>query len=589
LQADAQLAYLNRCNYIISIITEDSDLLVFGCKRVLFKMDHQGNGEELRMKNLSSCTELNFTNWTHEMFQTLCILSGCDYLNSVAGIGIKRAHLFVNQLHSYDKVIRRLKFEGKVTVPKNYEREFEMALLTFQHQRVFDREARKLVHLNPLPEGFHLKYGAAEFLGPAFDDEIACRVADGLIHPETKQAFAPVQPQLTTSNSIVNMTPRSVSLGFSTDAAASQSNTLNTYFMPATKASQRAFIQPRKAQDTINGRAVATLSAANNSSQLDFLNEFQYNSNNSGQDGKNSMNNDLNSAIPCRKRLTRTNVTDTRSSEESRRILSPAVVEREDIAPSTTVFAFAPKLSASKFFSGNKNDSNSTNNHIGNSLVTIIHTSSPSPIDCTKENIPDFSNILNDLLNDPLYCDNAKRKPVDIEKTSAKRFALQNMSNTANEQTTHNNFHLDRFRYSSSSTPLTILPLHRLSTPQPKRIDHSIDIDCSSPSSGAVSAASKNNNEKAINFLEQFRFNPNNNLNGSQSTSSSLIFASKHIVEIDCTQEEENLNANNPNNISMDEIESIESDSDYDHLHPSTSAGSRNASSYLTIEQQFAD
>ena len=35
-EADAQLAYLERIERIDGIITEDSDLLVFGCKYVLF-------------------------------------------------------------------------------------------------------------------------------------------------------------------------------------------------------------------------------------------------------------------------------------------------------------------------------------------------------------------------------------------------------------------------------------------------------------------------------------------------------------------------------------------------------------------------
>ena len=35
-EADAQLAYLEKVGHVSAIITEDSDLLVFGCKRVMF-------------------------------------------------------------------------------------------------------------------------------------------------------------------------------------------------------------------------------------------------------------------------------------------------------------------------------------------------------------------------------------------------------------------------------------------------------------------------------------------------------------------------------------------------------------------------
>lgn len=37
-EADAQLAFLNKADIAQAIITEDSDLLAFGCKKVL----HQG-------------------------------------------------------------------------------------------------------------------------------------------------------------------------------------------------------------------------------------------------------------------------------------------------------------------------------------------------------------------------------------------------------------------------------------------------------------------------------------------------------------------------------------------------------------------
>ena len=38
-EADAQLAYLSRKDLVDVIITEDSDLLAFGAKRILYKLD----------------------------------------------------------------------------------------------------------------------------------------------------------------------------------------------------------------------------------------------------------------------------------------------------------------------------------------------------------------------------------------------------------------------------------------------------------------------------------------------------------------------------------------------------------------------
>ena len=52
-EADIQLAYLDKINYVDCIITEDSDLLALGCKKVLYKLDLDTNiGLEIEIKNL---------------------------------------------------------------------------------------------------------------------------------------------------------------------------------------------------------------------------------------------------------------------------------------------------------------------------------------------------------------------------------------------------------------------------------------------------------------------------------------------------------------------------------------------------------
>ena len=49
-EADAQLAYMSHTGIIDVVVTEDSDLLTFGCRRVFFKMENNfGNGEEIDM------------------------------------------------------------------------------------------------------------------------------------------------------------------------------------------------------------------------------------------------------------------------------------------------------------------------------------------------------------------------------------------------------------------------------------------------------------------------------------------------------------------------------------------------------------
>lgn len=94
-EADAQLGFLYRNNYVDFVITEDGDSLVYGCRCVLFKLDN-GVGQEVDMNRLSQCQTLDFCGWTHDMFTYMCILSGCDYLPRLHNIGIMKAYQLVH-------------------------------------------------------------------------------------------------------------------------------------------------------------------------------------------------------------------------------------------------------------------------------------------------------------------------------------------------------------------------------------------------------------------------------------------------------------------------------------------------------------
>ena len=53
-EADAQIAFLSLTGAVDVVITEDSDALVYGCRRVLFKLDKEGSGDEVRRRSLGA-------------------------------------------------------------------------------------------------------------------------------------------------------------------------------------------------------------------------------------------------------------------------------------------------------------------------------------------------------------------------------------------------------------------------------------------------------------------------------------------------------------------------------------------------------
>jgi exonuclease 1 len=105
-EADAQLAYLEKQGIIQAIITEDSDLLVFGCKTLLLKMSQFGDCVEIKREKFANVTgQITFHGWTDDDFRHMAILSGCDYLASVNGVGLITAHRLLKR---FNKNIQRV-------------------------------------------------------------------------------------------------------------------------------------------------------------------------------------------------------------------------------------------------------------------------------------------------------------------------------------------------------------------------------------------------------------------------------------------------------------------------------------------------
>ncbi|KAI1260275.1 hypothetical protein F5Y18DRAFT_406123 [Xylariaceae sp. FL1019] len=184
-EADAQMVYLERQGIISGIISEDSDLLIFGAKRLITKLNHQGECVEINRRDFGACREVSLTSWTDESFRHMGILSGCDYLGGLPGMGLKTAHRMLRKHRSPERVIRMIQFEGKHSVPADYLTLFKQAEQTFLYQWVFCPTAKNLVNLTPLPDGVNLEQ--LPFIGKYVEPELAQKIASGEYNPMTKQ------------------------------------------------------------------------------------------------------------------------------------------------------------------------------------------------------------------------------------------------------------------------------------------------------------------------------------------------------------------------------------------------------------------
>ncbi|KAL8159301.1 hypothetical protein V2J09_000838 [Rumex salicifolius] len=195
-EADAQLAYLSNLGEekggIEAVITEDSDLLAYGCSSVIFKMDRYGNGEEILLEKVFNSTNRkpSFQNFNRDLFTGMCVLAGCDFLPSIPGIGIGKAHSLVSKYYNIDRALSVLKFGKCNQMPEDYLRSFRQAVAVFQHARVYDKITKRIQHIKPLDEELlHALDGELDFLGSDLHPSMATAISEGVLDPMTMEAY----------------------------------------------------------------------------------------------------------------------------------------------------------------------------------------------------------------------------------------------------------------------------------------------------------------------------------------------------------------------------------------------------------------
>ena len=184
-EADSQLAYLERKGIINGVLSEDSDLLVFGVRVLLTKLDQYGDCVMLRRDDFAACREINLTGWTISEFRSMAILSGCDYLEGIHNMGLKTAHRLLRKYKTIDRVVRAIQLQGKFRVPPGYLQDFIRAETTFLYQWVYCPLTCSLVNLTT-PEKDNQLTGLT-YIGEYVEPETAVAVAKGDLNPMTKQ------------------------------------------------------------------------------------------------------------------------------------------------------------------------------------------------------------------------------------------------------------------------------------------------------------------------------------------------------------------------------------------------------------------
>ncbi|XP_039285242.1 flap endonuclease 1 isoform X2 [Nilaparvata lugens] len=117
-EAEAQCAALVKAGKVYAAATEDMDALTFGSNVLLrhmtFSEARKMPIQEFHLDRVLAGLEL-----TKDQFIDLCILLGCDYCESIRGIGPKRAVELIRKHHSIEAILKNIDTK-KYTTPDDW-------------------------------------------------------------------------------------------------------------------------------------------------------------------------------------------------------------------------------------------------------------------------------------------------------------------------------------------------------------------------------------------------------------------------------------------------------------------------------------
>ena len=199
-EADAQLAHLALSGIADLVVTEDSDLTLFGCERVLFKLTDSGDCVLYEKEHLNRVFGLQADLFNFDKFRYMCITAGCDYLASLPGIGLGKAKNFWlkvsnpdlrNELRNIPAYLRM----PQVAVTEEYIERFIRANNTFLYQLVFDPVTRTEKPLTAYPANFSAdEIGSMKYCGSYSPPEIATQMALGNVNIRSKERVGDFNP-----------------------------------------------------------------------------------------------------------------------------------------------------------------------------------------------------------------------------------------------------------------------------------------------------------------------------------------------------------------------------------------------------------
>jgi len=146
-EAEATCAALCRDGKVYAAATEDADCLTFGTKTLVRNL-MAAESQKKTILEVSLATALEQLNITMDQFIDFCILCGCDYCDTIKGVGPSTAIKLILQHGSLEKVLENTEPDK---IPSNFR--YDIARKFFQECESVDST------------GLEFKFGEPDFEG----------------------------------------------------------------------------------------------------------------------------------------------------------------------------------------------------------------------------------------------------------------------------------------------------------------------------------------------------------------------------------------------------------------------------------------
>jgi len=156
-EAEAQCAALVKEGKVYGVGTEDMDALTFGAD-VLVRHLTFSEARKMPIREFALSKVLHGLGINFEEFTDLCILLGCDYCDTIKGIGQKRALDLIKQYRNIETILKHID-RKKYGVPDEWT--YEQARELFKEPDVLKGDAVDLKWTEPDEEGL-VTYMATE-------------------------------------------------------------------------------------------------------------------------------------------------------------------------------------------------------------------------------------------------------------------------------------------------------------------------------------------------------------------------------------------------------------------------------------------